>query len=329
MAERRVDVYDGSGDIDLWLIKMKFYCSTKKYEGKQEAHAIASKLDGPAFLCIARLSDEDQDDPKKVKEALKREFDKVAVDHETAVAELAQIKRISDETPAQLAWRVEKVTRKAYPGLSEAKEESATQTYEQMLQDKFLEAIDEEMSKKIKDNGNYRRMNITALAEELERLELIYKRKLQPKISKVNEVKKSDDIQTHNLRQIVKEEIEAALCTKSDEENRDEKQINLVGGRYVNTRSWVPGRQFSGRGRFGNNTRGRGKPRGISNGGQSGVESKRNCFHCDSEYHFRRNCPFVHLCQRCWKAGHIARNCKAAAPSPSPALNYQAAGNNQ
>ncbi len=119
-----------------------------------------------------------------------------------------------------------------------------------MLQDKFLEAIDEEMTKKIKDNGNYRRMNITALAEELERLELIYKRKLQPKISKVNEVKKRDNTQTHNLRQIVKEEIQAALCTKSEEENRDEKQINL------NT-----GRQFSRRGRFGNNTRGRGKPR--------------------------------------------------------------------
>ncbi len=168
MAERRVDVYDGSGDIDLWLIKMKFYCSTKKYEGKQEAHAIASKLDGPAFLCIARLSDEDQDDPKKVKEALKREFDKVAVDHETAVAELAQIKRISDETPAQLAWRVEKVTRKAYPGLSEAKEESATQTYEQMLQDKFLEAIDEEMSKKIKERTGLMTARVCIAPKEIE-----------------------------------------------------------------------------------------------------------------------------------------------------------------
>lgn len=71
-------------------------------------------------MCIARLKDEDQDDPKKVKEALKKEFDKVAVDHETAATELAQLKRQNDETPAQLAWRVEKIIRKAYPGLSEA-----------------------------------------------------------------------------------------------------------------------------------------------------------------------------------------------------------------
>ncbi len=63
-------------------------------------------------MCIARLSDEDQDDPKKVKQALKREFNKVAVDHETAVAELAQIKRISD--PTRMAGR--KGNQKSLPG---------------------------------------------------------------------------------------------------------------------------------------------------------------------------------------------------------------------
>ena len=104
-------------------------------------------------------SNGDQDDPKKVKEALKKEFDKVAVDHETAVTELAQIKRLIDESPAQLAWRVEKIIRKAYLGLIEAKEGPAAHTYEQMLRDTFLKAIDEEIGKKIKDNGNHRQMN--------------------------------------------------------------------------------------------------------------------------------------------------------------------------
>ena len=63
-------------------MRMKFYCSTKKVEGKHEAHAIATKLEGATFLFLARLSDEDQDDPDKVKAALKKEFDKEAVDHE-------------------------------------------------------------------------------------------------------------------------------------------------------------------------------------------------------------------------------------------------------
>ena len=46
---------------------------------------------------MARLSDTDQNDPKKVKEALKKEFDKVVVDYKTAVAELARLKRQDDE----------------------------------------------------------------------------------------------------------------------------------------------------------------------------------------------------------------------------------------
>ena len=66
MSER-VNAFDGRGDIDLWLMKMKFYCSMKKFEGQQDAHAIASKLDGATCLCIGRLSDTDQNDQKKVK----------------------------------------------------------------------------------------------------------------------------------------------------------------------------------------------------------------------------------------------------------------------
>ena len=324
MSERRVDVFDGRGDIDLWLMKMKFYCSAKKFEGKQEAHAIASKLDGAAFLCIARMSDTDQNDPKKVKEALKKEFDKVAVDHETAVAELARLKRQDNETPAQLAWRVEKITRKAYPGLSEVEENTTANTYKQMLQDKFLAAIDDDMSKRLKNNGKYRDMNITALAEELERLELIYKKKP----ATVNEIKSTEDAQPQNLRQMVKEEIEAAFGTRVDGEE-DDKQVNFIGGRQGNTRPWIRGRQIPGRGRFGNYNRGRGKPRNPSRPGWNGAEGKPKCFHCESEHHFRRDCPSAHLCQRCWKPGHTARNCHSLSPVPSPSLNYKAAGNNQ
>ena len=89
--------------------------------GKHETHAIASKLEGAAFLCVARLSDEDQDDPDKVKAALKKEFDKEAVDHEKAVDELQRLKRKNGETPAQLAWRIKKLMGKAYPRIMRLK----------------------------------------------------------------------------------------------------------------------------------------------------------------------------------------------------------------
>ncbi|CAB3996095.1 Retrovirus-related Pol poly from transposon [Paramuricea clavata] len=91
MAEIKQACYDGTEDVDLWLMKMKFDFSTKNFEGKQEAHAIASKLEGAAFLCFARLDDELQDDPKEVKAALRKEFDKESIDHEKAVDELRAI----------------------------------------------------------------------------------------------------------------------------------------------------------------------------------------------------------------------------------------------
>ena len=99
---------------------------------------------------MARLSDEDQDDPDKVKVALKREFDKEAVDHERAVDELRRLKRKNGETPAQLAWRIEKLMRKAYPELRGSKDEAAKKTHLQMLQDIFVETIDGTMSQKLK-----------------------------------------------------------------------------------------------------------------------------------------------------------------------------------
>jgi galactitol-specific phosphotransferase system IIB component len=116
-------------------MKMKFYCSTKKFEGKQEAHAIASKLERAAFLhvCIARLANELQDDPKEVKAALRKEFDKESIDHEKAVDELRGLRRKGVETPVQLTWRIEKLMGKAYPELCASTHESAKKTKEQML----------------------------------------------------------------------------------------------------------------------------------------------------------------------------------------------------
>ena len=54
MAEIKQACYDGTGepDVDLWLMKMKLYCSTNKFEGKQEAHAIVSKLEGARFYVL-------------------------------------------------------------------------------------------------------------------------------------------------------------------------------------------------------------------------------------------------------------------------------------
>ena len=173
----------------------EIYCSTKKLEGKYEAHAIASKLEGAPFLCVARLSDEDQDDPDKVKAALKKEFDKEAVDLKKAVDQLRRLKRKSGESRAQLAWRIEKRMGKAYPELYGSKDEAAKKTHLQMLQDPFVGAMDEAMSQKLKTNPKHRELNLTKLAE-LERLELIY----HPLTPQLNNIRQSERDEGNSLR---------------------------------------------------------------------------------------------------------------------------------
>ena len=296
------DRFNGTGDVDLWLMRMKFYCSTKKFEGKHEAHAIASKLEGAAFLCVAR-PDEDQDDPDKVKAALKKEFDKEAVDHEKAVDKLRCLKRKNGKTPAQLAWRIEKFMGKAYPELCGSKDEAAKKTHLQMLQDTFVGAIDETMSQKLKTNPKHHKFNLTKLAEELERLELIY----HPSTPQLNNICQSERNEGSSLREIVREEIASALAKKNEKTSTQQEGAD----------------QSSQVGFLGNTGR---KPKYAPRGNNP---RNQGCFHCQSKEHFKKNCPFRNLCQRCWKTGHMAPLCTAPHPSPSPALNFQAAGNNQ
>ena len=95
--------------------------------------------------------------------ALKKEFDKSdkeAVDHEKDVDELRRLKRKNGETPAQLAWRIEKLMGKAYPELCGSKDEAAKKTHLQMPQDTFVGAIDEAMSQKLKTNPKHRGLNL-------------------------------------------------------------------------------------------------------------------------------------------------------------------------
>ena len=83
------------------------------------------------------------------------------MDHVKAVEKLCRLKQKNGETAAQLAWRIE---RNSWP--------KRTQNY--VVQDTFIGAIDKEMSQRLKKNPKHCELNLTKLAEELERLELIY-----------------------------------------------------------------------------------------------------------------------------------------------------------
>ncbi len=82
-----------------------------------------------------------------------------------------------------------------------------------MLQDTFIGAIDEEMSQRLKTNPKHRELNLTKLAEELERLELIY----HPTTPQLNNIRQSGGNDSSSLREIIREELAAALAKEKAE----------------------------------------------------------------------------------------------------------------
>ena len=80
----------------------------------------------------------------------------------------------------------------------------------QMLQDTFIGAIDEEMNQRLKTNPKHRELNLTKLAEVLERFELIY----HPKTSQLKNIRQSGGKYSSSLREIVRLELAAALQHK-------------------------------------------------------------------------------------------------------------------
>jgi hypothetical protein len=226
------------------------------------------------------------------------------IDHEKAVDELRGLRRKGGETPAQLAWRIEKLMAKAYLELCASTHGSAKKTKEQMLHDTFLGAIDNAMSRKIKSDSKHRDLNLTQLSEEVDRLELVYKT-TAPKVNlEVNNFKTTGEADEISLRKIIREEVAAALSKENDGSRETEDETKRTVG-FVGKRNFPP------------------KPRSGKNGKNQG------CFHCQSPEHSRKDCPFRDLCQRCWQKGHTAPSCHAPSPRPSPSLNSKAAGNNR
>ena len=63
--------FTGEGNLAVWLKKVDVWAALKGYGGEKKALAMASGLDGPAFECYARMSEEHQKDPAVVADELK------------------------------------------------------------------------------------------------------------------------------------------------------------------------------------------------------------------------------------------------------------------
>ena len=92
------------------------WAALKGYSGAKKALAMASRLDGPAFECYARMSEEHQYDPAVVADELKQEFVKAERDRDTAIHELTGRSWRPGESPASFAHDICRLAKLAYPG---------------------------------------------------------------------------------------------------------------------------------------------------------------------------------------------------------------------
>ena len=52
---QKPDVFNGDGNLTVWLKKTEVWASLKGYEGEKKALSVASRLDGAAFQVYLRM----------------------------------------------------------------------------------------------------------------------------------------------------------------------------------------------------------------------------------------------------------------------------------
>ena len=63
----KIEIFNGSGNINTFIEKVNIYAAFKGHEGEKEAQLIASYLDGASFDVYLRLSSDEKKIPKPLK----------------------------------------------------------------------------------------------------------------------------------------------------------------------------------------------------------------------------------------------------------------------
>ena len=73
-AFKKMQSFDGSGDLERWLDRFDFCIKIDEIEEKKEAHYLAMLLEGPAYDVWKNLADAAKEDAKLVKAALRQVY---------------------------------------------------------------------------------------------------------------------------------------------------------------------------------------------------------------------------------------------------------------
>ena len=73
-VQRRVPVFDGKGDVNIFIFRIESHIKVKKLEGEDAAILLASRLEEPAFNVYMHLSTDDKKDVEKIKKELRGQY---------------------------------------------------------------------------------------------------------------------------------------------------------------------------------------------------------------------------------------------------------------
>lgn len=267
-SSKKVEYFDGKGDVNSFLVKARLYNKLKKYEGEDAAVSLASRLQEPAFNVYLRMSDEDKKDVEKIEAELKKQYQVGNRDREEALHLLSAVHRKEDETAQDLSYRITELVKLAYPSFTVA----AKAVH---VKDAFINAVHPDMRKELKTLSNFATIDIDGLLDNTVRLEVAgVKSFYKPMKAEMNFVAQGDD-------------------TSETERNFNDRLGGLEEAiaklTVASTNSW--------------NNRGSQPHRGRNRENRFAGNRTNKCWNCGDPSHILRQCP-KRFCQCCGGQGH-------------------------
>ena len=146
-------------NLAVWLKKVNVWAALKGYSGEIKALAMASRLDGPAFECYARMSEEQQKDPAVVAEELKQASVKPERDRDTAIYEITGRSWRPGESPASFAHDICRLAKLEYPGFG-------ADALDTIARDCFLKGLTPELRVALRRDPQIKTIKVQDLAQK-------------------------------------------------------------------------------------------------------------------------------------------------------------------
>ena len=269
-SSKKVETFNGKGDVNVFLVKVDLYNKLKKYEDEEAAVSLASRLQEPAFNVYLRMSEADRKDINKIKTELKKQYQVGNRDREEALHLLSSCQRKEEETAQDFAFRITELVKLAYPTFSAVNK----QVHEK---DAFVKGLHPDMQMKIKTLADFADLDMKGLLDNTVRLEVAGVKSASKKYKE--EINVVGDV----VSNIGSTEGERKLHERLDGLEEAIAQLTVAS----------------------NSSSARRRDDSVNR--RSVGKSVRKCWICDDKSHLARLCP-KRFCQSCGQKGHDAWN---------------------